>query len=72
MTILFNSAAPVKPARRFGAGVLRSLPSYRADHTASDAAWLAADTARREDAHYDRLAGESAALSLMEAGLPCC
>ncbi|MCA1685717.1 MAG: hypothetical protein LC745_06960 [Planctomycetia bacterium] len=73
MTILFSSLSPVKPAsHRFGKGLLASRPAYTAPYTASDAACLAADNARRGDAHFDRLAGESAALDLMEAGLSCC
>lgn len=62
MTTLFHFAGPVKPARRFGAGVLRSLPSARVPFTAADLVWLAADNARREDEHYDRMAEESTAL----------
>ena len=69
MTTLFNSAAPVKSARRFGAGILSARPSYRADHTASDEAWWAAESVRAENARFDRLAEESAALSRHEAGL---
>jgi len=71
MTTLYHSAAPVKPARRFGAGLLASRPAYRAPYTASDLAWLAADDARREDEHFDRMAEESAALGRMESGLCC-
>lgn len=71
MTILYPAIAPVKTARRFGAGVLRSLPSARVPFTASDLAWLAADNARREDEHFDRMAEESAALGRMESGLCC-
>jgi hypothetical protein len=67
MTILFSSLTPVKTSRRFGAGLLASLPTYRADHTTSDAAWLVEDNARR----YDRLAEESAALDRLERGLCC-
>ena len=48
MTILYSSLSPVKTSRTFGRGFLRSLPSYRADHTSLDVAWLAADNARVE------------------------
>lgn len=71
MTTLYHFASPVKPARRFGAGLLRSLPTYRADHTASDAAWWAAECARLEDARLDQRAAESAAMDRMEAGMCC-
>lgn len=54
-----NPAAP--PAR----------PAGRFEPTAGDRAWWAADDARREDACYDRLAGESAAMDRMESGLFC-
>ena len=71
MTILYPSPSAVKPARRFAAGLLASRPSYRAPYTAADAAWLAADNARREDEHYDRLAADSAAMDRLEAGYCC-
>lgn len=73
MTILYPAPAAVKSARRFGAGLLATRPTYRADHTAADAAWLAADNARRErlDRRVDELAVERDALSRLEAGLCC-
>ena len=73
MTILFDASAPVKSARRFGAGLLPSRPSYRAPYTAADAEWLIADNARRdaENRHYDRLAAESAAMDRIESGIAC-
>ena len=73
MTILYPAPAPVKSARRFGAGLLASLPAYRADHTAADEAWLVHDNARREaeNRHYDAMAAESAALDRLERGLCC-
>ena len=74
MTILFSSLAPVNTTpRRFGAGLFRSVPTYRADHTAADDAWLAADNARRaaEDRHYDAMAAELAAHDRYERGLCC-
>jgi hypothetical protein len=69
MTTLYHSAAPVKSARPFGRGLLAGRPAHRADHTAADAAWLSADNARREDARFDRSAGESAFMDRYEAGL---
>ncbi len=54
MTILYPAPAPVKtarPARRFGQGILATHPTYRPDHTASDAAWLTEDNARRDAVH---------------------
>jgi hypothetical protein len=73
MTTLFSSLAPVKPARRFGVGILATRPAYRADHTAADAAWLAADDARRddEDRRHDAAASESAHMDRYERGLCC-
>lgn len=72
MTILLDSHAPVKPAhsRRFGAGLVRSLPTYRLDHTFEDEAWLATESARRaaENRHYDRLAAEAEALDRLTNG----
>lgn len=63
--------APVKTARRFGQGILPTYPTYRADQTASDTAWWTAETARSEDAHYDRLYRESLAQSRLDAGVCC-
>jgi hypothetical protein len=77
MTTLYHFAAPVKPARRFGAGLLAARPSYRADHTAADEAWLVEDNARREraarelDRLVDELYEESEATRRLEAGLCC-
>ena len=72
MTILFDATRTVKPARPFGRGILRSLPTYRAPYTAAEASMWAAMSAHLDNARLDRLAGESAALSLMEAGISCC
>ena len=69
MTILYPAPASVKSTRRFGAGILATRPTYRADHTASDEAWWAAESVRTENARFDRQAEESAALSWHEAGL---
>lgn len=71
MTILYPAIAPVKPARRFGSGLLASRPAHRAPFTAADLAWLAADNARREDEHFDRMAEESTTLDRHESGLCC-
>ena len=71
MTILFDATRPVKtsrPARRFGAGLLATLPTYRTGHTSADAVWWAAESARLEDARFDRTAGESAFMDRYEAG----
>ena len=58
MTILYP--APIKSTRRFGAGILATVPTYSADHTAADEAWLVEDNARREgeDRRFDRMAAE--------------
>lgn len=69
MTTIYHFAAPVKSARRFGAGLTRYVPTYRADHSASDEAWLIQDNIRREAAHFDRMAEEAAAMDLYERGL---
>lgn len=73
MTILYPAPAPVKSGRRFGRGLLRSLPAYRADHTAADEAWLALDDAGRAavDREADAMAGEAAALDRYTRGLAC-
>jgi hypothetical protein len=67
MTTLYHFASPVK-TRPLGRGILRSVPAVTADHTASDEAWLVTDNARREDAHFDRMAAESAALDAQTNG----
>ena len=74
MTTLYDATRPVKtarPARRFGAGILATAPTYRVDYSAADAAWLAADNARRvaEDRELDRMAREAAALDGLTRGL---
>jgi hypothetical protein len=77
MTTLYHFATPVKSARRFGAGVHRWQPAYRADHTTADEAWLIVDNARREqaarelDRRVDEMAAEAEALARLEAGLCC-
>lgn len=74
MTIFDSAAVSVKPAKPFGKGLLRSLPSYRRDHTASDDAWLTQDNARRaaENAHYDAMSNASADLTRYERGVVYC
>jgi hypothetical protein len=73
MTTLFDATRPVKTTRRFAAGLVATRPTYRADHTAADEAWLAEDNARREaaarDRHYDAAADEARALDALCLGL---
>jgi hypothetical protein len=71
MTILYDATRPVKTTRRFGAGILATYPTYRVDYSAADAAWLAADNARREAENrmFDRMAREAAALDALTRGL---
>lgn len=57
-----------RPAAPFGAGLLRSLPAYRAPYTASDAAWWAEQQATLEDCRFDRLAAEAEAQDRLESG----
>lgn len=70
MTILFDATVPVKTARRFGSGILPTYPAYRAEFSAADLEWLAADNARREAA--DRVADlrwvESVTMDRIESG----
>jgi hypothetical protein len=49
MKILFDCTNPVKSTRRFGAGILRSLPVHKVDRLPGDAEFSAQDT-RRYDA----------------------
>lgn len=73
MTILFDASAPVKSIRPFGRGLLASLPTYLASHTAADEAWLVADNARREaedeDRAVDRRYSEVYAVDALTLGL---
>lgn len=72
MTILFDATRTVKPAttRRFGVGILP--PRGAKPYTQADLDWLTEDNARREEnAVFDRLAEESAAMDRLEAGLCC-
>ena len=64
MTILFDARRTVKPSRRFGAGILTD----RFGPTPEDRAWWAAESARLEDARFDRRAAESAFMDRYEAG----
>ena len=66
----------VKPTRRsprkpgsFGAGILPSRPAFKADCTASDEAWWAAERAAGEDRHYDAMEAEAIALARLDMGL---
>lgn len=66
MTILYPAPAPVKTARRFGAGILPTRPF---EPTPEERAWWAAESARLEDARLDRMAEESAFMDRYEAGI---
>lgn len=68
MTTLYDSGLKVKSAR-FGRGILRSLPTYRAPYTASDAAQWAAMSADLDNARLDRRYEEAAAVDRHERGL---
>lgn len=57
-----------KPARTFGAGLLRSLPTYRAPASFEDMAWHAEQAARAEDRRYDERYEEVRAMAAMENG----
>jgi hypothetical protein len=48
MTILFDTPRPVKSARPFGRGILRSLPVYRDEVSQEDRQWWAEECARVE------------------------
>lgn len=70
MTILFDARRPVKSARRFGAGLLASVPTEPAPFPSfDDAAWWAYESARAEDARLDRQAAEAEATARHEMGL---
>lgn len=71
MTTIFDATRPtVKSTRRFGAGLLRSTPVHRLDHTLGDERWLAADNARRAaDRLLDQRAAEAEAEARLEAGI---
>jgi hypothetical protein len=69
MTTLFDATRPVKTARRFGIGILATHPVYPADHTTEDEAWWAAESARMENARFDRMAAESTAVDALTRGL---
>jgi len=70
MTILYPAPAPVKTARRFGAGILPPRPVRPFEPTPEERAWWAAESARlEENARFDQMAGESAYLDRHEAGL---
>lgn len=49
-----------KPARRFGEGILATVPSYRLDCTIEDYDWWAAQASREEDRELDRMAAVAA------------
>lgn len=78
MTIVAISKPRVKPTRntprrpgRFGAGLLRSLPTDRRNHTASDEAWAAqsfGDAERSFHRDVDRHAAMALAQDRMDRG----
>jgi hypothetical protein len=74
MTTLFNSAAPVNPTRPFGAGILPRTPRTF-EPSPEDRVWWAQECERldtaRENARFDHMAAESAALERHERGLCC-
>jgi hypothetical protein len=72
---IFYQGPPVAPVRvplsrkPFGAGILRSLPTYRLDCTFEDESWWAEEARREEDRMIDRLGREYEAQQRMEMGL---
>ncbi len=75
MTILFDATRTVKPASRpFGSGILSRTPRTF-EPSAADRAWWAQESERldtaRENARFDAMAEESAAMDRLEAGLCC-
>jgi len=74
MVIFDSTARRVKPGARrpFGAGLLAFVPPERVAATGADLDWWAANSpANLAAPDYDQLAGESAALGRLEAGIPC-
>ena len=76
MTTLYDCTAKVKPARRFGVGVLPYVAQHTFEpYTVSDAEWLLQDEIRRYEAERlerRRIQIEAATaefLSFYEAGL---
>lgn len=72
MTILFDSTRSAKPATRkpFAKGL--SFSPVRQPYTGADLDWWAANSpANLAAPDYDQMAGESAALDRLEAGIPC-
>jgi hypothetical protein len=73
--IVCLSRPSVKPARTkpvdphlFGAGLFRSLPTYRSVVSTADEAWYLEQLAAAEDRHYDALAAEAEAQDRYERG----
>lgn len=54
MVIIYDGRPKIN--RRFGKGVLRSLPAYKCEFTAEDAAWLAEQQREAENREADRMA----------------
>jgi hypothetical protein len=65
MSILFDSACTVKP-QSFGQGVFARPRKF--EPTPEERAWWASERARMEDAHYDELAYEAAAIDRYTRG----
>jgi hypothetical protein len=68
MTILFDARHRVKSGKRFGAGILPSVPSFKAPFRLEDAAWWASQPTP-EDRHYDQLEAEAISLARLDMGL---
>jgi hypothetical protein len=68
LTILFTSTAPVKPARKFGRGILPPPRAETFEPSAEDRRWAAEHLGEPD---YDALAAEAAALDRYERGYVC-
>ena len=68
MASLRGETAPVKRAR-FGAGILRSLPTYRLPVSLEDHEWWAGEAAREHDREVDRMYNAYRGQSRLDAGL---
>jgi hypothetical protein len=66
MTILYDATRPVKPTRRFGAGLLAYAPNHRNPYTVADEAEYLQDLADRDQAvrDFDQHLEERALMSL--------
>ena len=73
MAIIYPSpTSSTKSARRFGSGILASLPSHKTDYTSEDASWWAAQLASiaERDSHLDQMALEAEAVDRLVSS--CC